>query len=379
MLAALLFACQACLSHDPLYSAPRYAQDAFALYRAGGTSILRTLKTAPPGSDASGSIYDGSGPVTALDLDGPLLYFAEGNSLRVITGSGGAPAVIAQANGPVVMISHDADAIYWVETTGFILRLNKRTGVIDTVAGGLTIRLDPDNPDQSVAFDETSIYTTAIGNGLWRIDKATQMRTLLLAPLDHRYSVFVDGSWVYVANLFLPKSGGIPQVLPDSHKGDEILALAGGRMMMASGPFPGYKGVPTRSYFMTGCQGGALFTISILFPTNLAIDTCTVYGASPATRPCFTVSSYITKVDPLVLPSAGGAMLTVTGSGFEPDVAVSVGGVAATVLTVSPDRVIALSPPAPRGPAWVTVENAQQCARAAITIDPPPRRTAVSH
>ncbi len=74
----------------------------------------------------------------------------------------------------------------------------------------------------------------------------------------------------------------------------------------------------------------------------------TVTGAGPA----------VSGITPSTSPQAGGAAVTITGSGFQNGAQVTIGGVSATsILVMDPQTITCLTPPGPLGPADVTVTN----------------------
>jgi hypothetical protein len=400
MLAALLFACN-CVSHDPLFTTAGLAQDPSAIYRSGGGLIVRDEKTPPYSST---QLTDGHGTIRALDVDGAFLYFADMNSLQRVSVYGGPSTQLASARGPIITISHDAEAVYWVETSdksdglpqgyayGSIGRMNKRSGVVGIVVdAGLAVvssRLmdspyvdtSPRLHDQVVAFDEKSIYTTALfDHQLWRIDKATGAWTQLVTRFEGSPEVFLDGTYIYVGGLYMPRKGGPPRRLPYVLPGEDILAVAGGRILLASAPVKNRFGSISRLVSLSSCQGIGGDLLSSQYPlSEFAIDTCDVYGIPAVTSECaLRVFSYITLIEPSETVMSGGTFLTIYGAGFDPDVGVTVGGKAARVLSVAPDRITVLTAAAPPGPTFVVISNGHQCASEPITVVGPGRREAV--
>src|SRR5439155_1384055 len=103
-------------SHDPLFTTAGLAQDSFAIYAGGGTTVYRGNKV-DPAPAPSGPLYEGRQSITAVDIDGTQLYFAEVNSVKRIPVAGGPASEIVSTAAPIIMISHDSEAVYWVETS----------------------------------------------------------------------------------------------------------------------------------------------------------------------------------------------------------------------------------------------------------------------
>ena len=102
---------------------------------------------------------------------------------------------------------------------------------------------------------------------------------------------------------------------------------------------------------LTLLRATSLLSIALVGVVALALVTSRVAEAAPAP----TISS----IAPAIGASAGGTSITITGTGFVAGVTVSVGGVAATGVTlVSATSITATTPAGAPGAATVTVRNA---------------------
>ena len=144
-----------------------------------------------------------------------------------------------------------------------------------------------------------------------------------------------------------------------------------------SGPFLGGTVLTlTGSGFVSGSTvdvGGALAT-AVVVVSGSRITCITPAGAvgpasvtitkpNAATRTLANAFTFmgnaptLTAISPAIGPMAGGTTVTLTGTGFYPGATVTIGGVAATVGTVTTTSIVATTGSASAGAATVTVTN----------------------
>ena len=316
MLAALLFAASCtCVSHEPLVSTTYIAQNSSAFFLAFPNGVVRQEK-----DDGARQQITTATDCHAVDVDGGLLYDSDGPLLRVTPINGGMSSTIATGRDAIVQIGHDENAIYWVEGNPRRLsRVNKKSGVVELLHTGL-LATSP-----AVALDDSSIFLIQEADGaLWRIDKKTLARARLTAPLPCSNSGPVtDGTNIYVCGMYVPNSGGALQRMPTLP--GSFLAAAG------------------------RCTGTPQLLATLGAVGPFTADTCELYanlvpldgGGIPEW--CHAQPAYITKVDPPIAAPEGGTVLAIHGSGFTADDRVFVADQPATVFSVTPELIMAIT------------------------------------
>jgi hypothetical protein len=286
---------------------------------------------------------------------------------------GGEPQELAPSEGVIDAIHHDSEAIYWVEREpGRVRRMNKQTRAVETLLSALAI------DENNVAFDDESIYTTAIGDGLWRIDKRSGERTWIgPAPVDPSTPLSTDGTNIYVERSFAARDGRTLIALPSPP--GPIAAVAGGRV---------YDSVLQRfgSNFLRNLEVVDLCTgeLTQILSTGtysldqFAVDSCGVYSRTGLVA-CLPAPMYVRSITPGEASAAGGTTLTIDGSGFDSDARVSIGASDATIVSITPSRINAITSAAAAGAARVTVQSGGRCAAEPFTVVPQPRRPAARH
>jgi IPT/TIG domain len=384
--AALVASCQ-CLASEPISSSADVAQDSSWLYVSSENTLQRILKAT---GERAAIAPPSTRQIAAIDVDGPAVYYGtrtsistcswvndiggctddgqSANEIVFVPATGGMPTVLVNGVRSVVGISHDVTSIYWVEAStrtdtaaaflwksdALIRRIDKRTGVIDTVASGLTIR----NYDSNlVAFDDAFVYYTDSGARLVRYAKSDGVTTTVLpswgGPLviddTHIYSDTVDEA--------VPKSGGfrfqwIDRLRIPDQRGVFTVVGAGGGRLIYSTFYAEHRTTFGTFYLYDFCSGTSTVLGGSPSPsTSFAIDSCAVYiGANNYSPFCAAVPVRITSVVPPTAPASGGTVITVTGSGFLWSATADIDGARAPIQSLTSTRIELVTPSnTPRG------------------------------
>jgi ELWxxDGT repeat protein len=123
-------------------------------------------------------------------------------------------------------------------------------------------------------------------------------------------------------------------------------------------------GLATGSYTLYASKGGVYY-VALYGGTHCVQSSgCNLAGGTPVTvtAPDTTtginfqmIRLTLTSVSPSEGSVSGGTSIAILGANFAPNATVTVGGRAATITSITPTRIVALTPPGVEGPAHVTV------------------------
>lgn len=350
MFAAVLLA--AACTHTPLFTTGGIAQDEYAVYSvaADGHRILRLFK-----SGGSATVVESPFAITAIDVDGPRVYYALDSiplrQIRVISITGGAPAVLANTSALVTQIAHDSAAIFWREapetSEQALWRYDKRSALTEFVDSARSI---------TRAGEEAIYYFLGppqSGALLWRNEIHLHTYSFFGDVLNAG-EPFVDDSAIYFRRgdaLWRQDKNGVSAVIVDLLPKDaHFLGVAANRLFTSAGAID----LCSRETTPAG--------------TRVAVDSCAIYevvddhlSATPIDGP---------RID-ATLPAAArpGQLVRLLGDGFDRLATVTVGGVEAAVVSASERELDLLVPSIAVGGTTVRVQNRDsRCAAAYFNV-----------
>lgn len=331
MITAVLFAAVAC-SHAPLFTAGEIAQDEQAVYAvsADRRRLVRFFK-----DGGAATVVEAPFAITAFDLDGPRLYYALDSQplkqIRVVTTSGGAPAVLVNTSRDITQIGHDGAAMYWVED-GWLWRYDKRHA----------------QPRFMLVTDDLTIVRADDAGVVLRAGSAGRGFILGLAGkgvLGEVAEVFADASAVYFRRgdqlWRVPRSGGDAQAVGTLPHGAALLGVGANRVVTTAGA-------------ANICTGE---TAVLHGAARLAVDGCAAYEVV-GDQLVATALPSSPRID-VSTPTAArpGDLLRLLGAGFDRLATVTVGGAEAAVVLADEGELDILVPKVPAAGTAVLVKN----------------------
>ncbi|HXH39274.1 MAG TPA: IPT/TIG domain-containing protein [Thermoanaerobaculia bacterium] len=286
----------------------------------------------------AGVAVDASGTVFVADtMNNVIRKIANGLVVTVAgTGHGGyadGAGSLAELKAPSGISVDDAGTLYVADVQNNLIRRITSSGIVSTLAGiSKSGFADGDpaaaqfNQPAGIAF-ASAIYVADAGNDALRV----------IVPMLHAAAVYPNvgpiagGNQVRIfGSGFLP---GVTQVSFGSAPATAITFI-------------------TATELLVNAPSGSAGAVDVKITTPAATD---VLVASYTYLPPPAIAS----VSPLKGKTAGGAVITITGSNFAADAtAVTIGGIAAAnVSVVSSTSLTCAVPPAPAGPADIVVST----------------------
>lgn len=401
MLAAALLLAAAC-DHTPLMTggirSEAVAQDRFATYHVHLEFPSPSMIVAIDKSELTERVVTTSElPISAIDLDGSRIYYgtegryicdpsrgcsndtAATNELRVVTKSGGAPAVLLRGLRAILQIVHDEDFIYFVEAAsvgaadGPLKRYEKRTGRVDTLLRGHAWRFPTDlirnTPDALLTH---GLVQGSLASAVVALPKSGAAPYVVARDGEFLDSA-IDGNALYYrreeAIMRAPLTGGEAVRVATIRLTNPwfFIGIAGSHAYLVAS---GYDPVPVYDYDL--CSGTLTPSATKSLEGTFVVDTC---GTQPLRLPA--VSALVAPPQMFRIESISPAaakrrdFVTMRAFGVSPFARVTVGGVEAGWFPSGANEItIRIPADAPLGGVTIRIEQGDECAAAFFAITP---------